>query len=62
MDKLKPCPFCGRKAILEKHQEFNGENVYRVYCQDATTQVCTKWFYAEKEAIETWNRRTTNDS
>lgn len=61
MDNLKPCPFCGRKAVLEKYQEFDGKNVYQVYCPDATTQVRTKWFHTEKEAIEAWNRRVPND-
>lgn len=61
MPELKLCPFCGGKAILEKYQEFGGKNVYQVYCPDATTQVRTKWFHTEKEAVEAWNRRANDE-
>ena len=57
-EKLKPCPFCGGKAIL------NAENItaapvpttyYRVFCAECP---CTMgvFMYAD-EAIEAWNRR-----
>lgn len=61
MAKLKPCPFCGKKAILAKYQEFDGGNAYQVYCPDEVIRVHTKWFHTEKEAIEVWNRRADND-
>ena len=54
--KLKPWPFCGKKAILAKYQEFDGGNAYQVYCPDEVIRVHT-----EKEAIEVWNRRADND-
>lgn len=61
MAELKPCPFCGRKAILAKYQEIDGEHAYQVYCPDAVIQIHTKWFHTEKEAIEAWNRRKNNN-
>lgn len=57
MIKLKPCPFCGRKAILTKYKKFNGENDYQVYCPDEVIRIHTKWFNAEEKAVEAWNRR-----
>lgn len=57
MIELKSCPFCGRKAILAKYQEIDGEHAYQVYCPDTVIRIHTKWFHTEKEAIEAWNRR-----
>lgn len=58
MDKLKPCPFCGRKPkITDLGQvkvlscEFSGCSVH--------PRICYTWRpEKEKEAIELWNRRT----
>ena len=62
-ERLKRCPFCGEKAILEKdgcgfrvicsrdNEEYTGELV-----------VCTEWYTKEEYAIENWNTRPAEDS
>lgn len=50
MPELKPCPFCGGKARLDRYEHF-----YRVLCTDCPAS--TEWLYSEQEAIEAWNRR-----
>ena len=49
--KLKPCPFCGGKAILA---EINGTDDYYVVCE-----VCCTYtdFYRKEKAIKAWNSR-----
>ena len=54
-EKLKPCPFCGRKDTeIEITQEFYSEPLY-VQCP------CGATLYGEfktfRQAIEAWNRR-----
>lgn len=50
MDELKPCPFCGGKAVVA---EFGR---YSVYC---IRQCCEQpiSYPDEETAIEAWNRR-----
>lgn len=48
--KLKPCPFCNGKAILEE-SKFGFNTVYCESCGARTTA----WYLPD--AIETWNRR-----
>ena len=64
--KLKPCPFCGSSAHVEK-QGFPEENTssfifrnYRVVCDVCLSQ--TGGFYVnERLAIKAWNRRYRNE-
>ena len=51
-DKLKPCPFCGGKAILSEDKR---TDVYSVFCNECYTE--TSLQCTEQEAIEAWNRR-----
>lgn len=54
--ELKPCPFCGGKAILEK--ESNMYLWYFVKCKDCHGRSAKKM---EKEkAIKAWERRADN--
>ena len=57
MSELKPCPFCGSKAILETFTTaFEKVPRYRVRCEKCFCQ--TNWDYFEAdEVIEAWNRR-----
>lgn len=61
--KLKRCPFCGEKAILEK----DGRG-FRVICSRDNEEymgnlvVGTEWYTKEEYAIETWNTRPAEDS
>lgn len=58
-DKLKPCPFCGREAVI-KH----GSCGYYAECNNGMCKVMpTTWYYeTEEEAITAWNRRKNNDN
>ena len=59
--KLKPCPFCGGKAMLDRH------DIFCEYC-GATIKIPTysennEWGYpdykeARREMIAAWNTRT----
>ncbi len=46
--KLKPCPFCGGEARIDKLYE----NEWYVYCPK-----CERHYDTEQEAIENWNAR-----
>lgn len=51
-NELKPCPFCGGKAV----KIASGHQVVCCKC-------CTmgQLYPTENQAIETWNRRTNNE-
>lgn len=50
--KLKPCPFCGGKAIA------NGINIAWVRCSECGSE--TAVYGSAKKAKEAWNRRADN--
>ena len=54
---LKPCPFCGGKAILKKPGRRSLS--YWAKCAGEKCQVHpqTDYKYTPEEAIEAWNRR-----
>jgi Lar family restriction alleviation protein len=52
MEKLKPCPFCGWKAILHTH---HGE-IY-IGCANDKCFIHMHKFETETKAIESWNKR-----
>ena len=61
MEKLKPCPFCGKKAkahLAEKYRFVNNLKEWRVYCEN---EFCgCNLFHGhdtKEEAVEAWNRR-----
>ena len=58
-DELKPCPFCGRKAILRR----DSHGCY-IGCENGMCSVLpTTWYYeTEEEAITAWNRRVNDDA
>lgn len=57
MAELKPCPFCGGKAIIE-HTHLCNRKRTQVICQKcgATHGYCG----TESAAIKKWNRRADN--
>lgn len=61
-DKLKPCPFCGKKAWLRKFLLDAERDAarYSVGCSDPEcigyNAVCDT-FYSEEDALAAWNRR-----
>lgn len=54
MSELKPCPFCGGRAKIEKIQVTGN---YRVSCEKCPVTVGRYWYFEESKAIEAWNRR-----
>lgn len=59
MNDLKPCPFCGGKAI----RYVNVKNLVRVYCPFSNycpVHPCTGFFKKQEDADEAWNRRTND--
>lgn len=57
-DELKPCPFCGKEAQLDK----DSYGYYEVGCYNYGCQVqpFTEIFDTKREAIRAWNRRAKN--
>lgn len=50
-EKLKPCPFCGNRAIVISFIK----GIYNVVCNEC--KVSTGAYHSEKEAVKAWNRR-----
>ncbi|MDE7104660.1 MAG: Lar family restriction alleviation protein [Ruminococcus sp.] len=57
--KLKPCPFCGREAIL-KEKVSKDEIRYYVLCGKCMSK--SHMFVTEKDAVDAWNRRAKNET
>ena len=64
--KLKPCPFCGKKAQIMLNNSFS--NRYFVGCVNAGCEVSPRAGYGDggfveelPELIEAWNRRPKNE-
>lgn len=53
MSKLKPCPFCGGKAVLTLSHCQDG--TYVVGCVDCNCEM--DYMETKEETIEAWNRR-----
>ena len=51
--ELKPCPFCGGKAVIFKY-------FWSVRCEDCLVE--TSIFETKEEATEAWNRRVNDDA
>lgn len=54
--KLKPCPFCGGRAIGGISSR-NGFTFYQVFCTDCGCS--TKEYSSKDMAVERWNKRTS---
>ena len=59
MKVIKPCPFCGGKALLQ-----NCGWPHHVYCTECGAQTTSILFDKEgkAEAIKKWNRRANDDN
>lgn len=58
-NKLKPCPFCGGEAKLQRYiDRYEGITFY-VYCSGEFCEVfpATENFETEQQAIKAWNIR-----
>ena len=62
-NKLKPCPFCGEKAELQKYFDTYEELAFYVVCSGEFCDVSpvTADFKTEKESIEAWNHRAREE-
>ena len=56
-NKLKPCPFCGRKPKICKRPKFPKGLEWSIYCDRDNVRVHTCSMETRKEAIAAWNRR-----
>ena len=60
MNELKPCPFCGGKALLRHDYTLNWSSY--VQCEKyrlESVRIFRSFEYAsDDKAIEAWNRRT----
>jgi len=62
--KLKPCPFCGSKAIIIKRPNKMWAitcisiSCFAWQCTDKTCKSCTDGYVKKEDAVEAWNRRT----
>lgn len=56
-EELKPCPFCGGKAI---YREFRGKTL-KVYCVKCKCGVI-RTGKSKDNAIMLWNRRTNDET
>ena len=54
---LKPCPFCGSEPMWKIDSGF----IYYIFCSNLAC-VCrdTRPFKSEQEAVEAWNKRSTD--
>ena len=59
MEELKPCPFCGGKAEIKKHEEW-GWFQYEVYCKNCDASFDAS-FSSKEAARNHWNRRVNDD-
>lgn len=61
MDRLKPCPFCGKIPIMVRSGivDTQGRESYDIQCVNGECACMpVSWFYpTQEEAIEAWNRR-----
>lgn len=55
--ELKPCPFCGGKALLVTKRA-EDSTFYGVMCYATGCCVISATYPTEEMAIEAWNRRT----
>ena len=53
--KLKPCPFCGGKARIERTDCIGSINYHYGYCIQCGAR--TDEYATKKGAIEAWNKR-----
>ena len=60
--ELKPCPFCGGKAIVGEY-DFRGAKHFDVWCGDDGRCARLRGAWPTKEAaIAAWNRRAGEET
>ena len=63
---LKPCPFCGRRAMKTSWYSPDADVLYQVGCSDKSGECVilpqTGWYKDEKKPAEMWNRRANDEN
>lgn len=59
MDKLKPCPFCGGKAIITVLQH-RFTDLYFCSCEKCHISQTSGEYTFRQEAINAWNKRSND--
>lgn len=55
--KLKPCPFCGEKAVVASEPiSFEGERTYYIRCSVCGVQM--GYCNSAVNLVQAWNKRT----
>ena len=58
--ELKPCPFCGGEACIQRHEFIGYTDTFGVVCLDCCAE--TRQFFTDKKvAVRAWNRRAKNE-
>lgn len=59
--KLKPCPFCGRRAVRRVLKWAGQRKFVRVFCPKCDTG--TAWMRVDyRDAVAVWNRRAGEEA
>lgn len=60
--ELKPCPFCGEKAVKSSWFSPSNDTLYQVSCENDHCQLqpSTAWKRSDDDVVRAWNRRTDN--
>ena len=67
--ELKPCPFCGGKAVLQRDTRYprparSPRRAYEALCVNRACIIYkadNTYFLAKRDAINAWNRRFGDD-
>ena len=60
--KLKPCPFCRKKASIQDCSYFGSAPAWCVMCDNPKCFAYTEAFKTKKEAVECWNSRPAEEA
>lgn len=68
MEQLKPCPFCGEKAIIQQDIRYPGDSdgikAYEPICVNIKCVIYkadSVYYRSKKAATQAWNRRVENE-
>lgn len=60
-EELKPCPFCGGEACIQRHEFIGYTDTFGVVCLDCCAE--TRQFFTHKKvAVRAWNRRKSDEN
>ena len=64
-NKLKPCPWCGREAVMRSHESHLNANsiMYSASCSSEWCCECPSgWHKSKNTATKRWNTRASDDT